>query len=304
MTIQRIDAHQHFWRPARGDYGWLRADDPGLAPLYRDFMPTDLQPTLQTHQVAQTVLVQAAESEAETEFMLSLAESTTFIGGVVGWVDLSRAESTSTLARWAERHPHLKGVRPMLQDLADADWIAHAPYADTVRTMQRLGLRFDALVKPQHLSGLLRFVQAWPDLPVVIDHAAKPQLRAGWNADWAGSWRRQMAELAAHPQVVCKFSGLLTEAPEAAGAAELRPVWSHLLECFGPDRLLWGSDWPVLNLASDYVNWIGVADSLIGELSVDEQASVWHDTAARFYGLETRLPEDALTPARSTELPS
>ena len=303
MTFQRIDAHQHFWRPARGDYGWLRADDPGLALLYRDFMPADLQATLQAHQVAQTVLVQAAASEAETEFMLALAESTAFIGGVVGWVDLGHAESASTLAHWVEHHPHLKGVRPMLQDLADNDWIAHAPCADTVRTMQRLGLRFDALVKPQHLGALLRFVQAWPDLPVVIDHAAKPQLRTGWAAAWADPWRRQMAELAAHPQVVCKFSGLLTEAPDSAGATELRPVWDHLLDCFGPERLLWGSDWPVLNLASDYANWVGVADSLIGELSVDERAHVWHDTALRFYDLETRQPEGARTLARSTELP-
>ncbi|MEJ8854869.1 amidohydrolase family protein [Variovorax robiniae] len=303
MTIQRIDAHQHFWRPSRGDYGWLRADDPGIAPLYRDFMPADLQATLQAHHVEQTVLVQAAESEAETEFMLGLAESTPFIGGVVGWVDVSLAESSTTLARWVERHLHLKGVRPMLQDLADTEWIAHAPHADTVRTMQRLGLRFDALVKPQHLGALLRFVQSWPDLPVVIDHAAKPQLRAGWDVDWAGPWRRQMAELAAHSQVVCKFSGLLTEAPDSAGAAQLRPVWDHLLECFGPTRLLWGSDWPVLNLASDYANWIGVANSLIGELSPDEQASVWHDTAARFYGLEMRPCEGARAAASSAELP-
>jgi L-fuconolactonase len=285
MTIHRIDAHQHFWQPARADYGWLRADDPELAPLYRDFMPADLQATLQAHDVTQTVLVQAAPSEAETDFMLGLAASSAFVGGVVGWVDLSRIESASTLARWAEQHPRLKGVRPMLQDIAAPDWIAHAPHADAVRAMQRLGLRFDALVKPQHLGALLQFVQAWPELPVVIDHAAKPQLVDGWDAGWAGLWRRQMAELAAHPQVFCKLSGLLTEAPASAGADELRPAWNHLLYCFGPGRLMWGSDWPVLNLASDYAEWVGVADSLIRELSPDEQANVWHGTAERFYGL-------------------
>ncbi|WP_213952741.1 MULTISPECIES: amidohydrolase [unclassified Variovorax] len=312
MTIRRIDAHQHFWRPARGDYGWLRADDAKLAPLYRDFLPADLQATLQVHHVTQTVLVQAAPSEAETDFMLALAESTGFIGGVVGWVDLGRAESASTLARWAEWHPHLKGVRPMLQDLADPDWIAHAPHADTVRTMQRLGLRFDALVKPQHLGALLRFVESWPELPVVIDHAAKPPLVEGWDADWVGQWRRRMTELAAYPLVSCKFSGLLTEAPEGAGTTELRPVWDHLIHCFGPERLMWGSDWPVLNLASDYANWINVADSLIDELSPDEQARVWHGTAACFYGMEmsaeprpaARSPQGAArTSVRSEQIP-
>ncbi|MEJ8824106.1 amidohydrolase family protein [Variovorax humicola] len=286
MTIRRIDAHQHFWRPARGDYGWLRADAADLAPLYRDFMPADLQGLLQAHGITQTVLVQAAPTEAETDFMLSLAASTAFIGGVVGWVDLSRAESASTLARWVGQHPRLKGVRPMLQDIPSPDWIVHAPHADTVRAMQRLGLRFDALVKPQHLGALLQFVESWPELPVVIDHAAKPRFDSGWDTEGAGLWRRQMAELAAFPQVVCKFSGLLTEAPASAGAAELRPAWNHLLYCFGPGRLMWGSDWPVLNLASDYATWIGVADSLIGELAPDEQAQVWHGTAARFYGLD------------------
>jgi L-fuconolactonase len=286
MMIHRIDAHQHFWRPARGDYGWLRADDPALAPLYRDFMPADLGATLAAHGVRQTVLVQAAPSEAETDFMLDLAASNEFIGGVVGWVDLSRPQAAATLANWAEQHPRLKGVRPMLQDIPDIDWLAQAPHPDAMAALQRLGLRFDALVKPAHLLALLAFVRAWPGVPVVIDHAAKPCLVEGWNAAWAGPWRTRMAELATHPQVACKFSGLLTEAPASPGIAALRPVWEHLLECFGPDRLMWGSDWPVLNLAADYASWVGMAEALVGELAADEQVCVWHGTAARFYGLE------------------
>ena len=282
----RIDAHQHFWRRARGDYAWLRADDASLAPLLRDFAPADLAPLMAASGVTRTVLVQAADTTAETEYLLSLADEHEQIAGVVGWIDLSRRESIHTLEAWAER-PKFKSVRPMLQDLPQPDWIAHAPHPDVVRALVRLGLRFDALVKPPHLSALLRFVQAWPELPVVIDHAAKPQLQSGWSADWVGGWRRDMAALAAQPQVSCKFSGLLTEmsAPQRGDPAVLRPVWDTLLQAFGPSRLMWGSDWPVLTLAADYPGWASLAEGFIGELSSTEQAQVWHDSARRFYGL-------------------
>jgi len=287
--IQRIDSHQHFWRPARGDYTWLRADVPALAPLLRDFMPDDLQPLLRAHRVSRTVLVQAADSEAETDFMLDLAGSRDEIGGVVGWVDLSRPDAVASLERMA-RHAKFKGVRPMLQDLPDNDWIARRPHPDAVDAMLKLGLRFDALVNPRHLPWLLQFAKRWPQLPVVIDHAAKPPVGAHGSEEFA-RWREDMAALAALPQVRCKFSGLWTEARPAmqrdadAFAQAVRPVWEHLLVCFGPSRLMWGSDWPVLTLAGDYAGWISVSEACIGSLSALEQAEVWHGTAQRFYGL-------------------
>ena len=220
-TLARIDAHQHFWRPARGDYGWLRPDVPALAPLLRNFEPADLQPLLQAHGVAQTVLVQAAESAAETDFMLSLADATGFVGGVVGWVDLTRADSVATLERWAA-NPKFKGVRPMLQDLPEADWIVRAPHPEVLRALLRLRLRFDALVKPPHLAPLLQFLRAWPELPVVVDHAAKPCLSEGWQGSWASAWRQGLAEVAALPNVVCKVSGLLTECAPAQIASPVQ----------------------------------------------------------------------------------
>jgi L-fuconolactonase len=286
----RVDSHQHFWRVSRGDYGWLRPDEPALAPLLRDFAPGDLRPLLSAHGVARTVLVQAADSVAETDFLLDLAARHDFIAGVVGWVDLASAGSIATLERWAAQ-PKFKGIRPMLQDLPDADWIAQRPNADVLRAIERLGLRFDALVKPRNLSALLRFVQRHPGLPVVIDHAAKPQLAQGWDAPWAEAWRAGMAALAAMPGLCCKFSGLLTEASPSSlgsiGAAvdALRPVWRALLDWFGAERLMWGSDWPVLTLAADYARWADVSDALIGELPAAQQALVRGGTAQRFYGL-------------------
>ncbi len=289
--MKRIDSHQHFWRPSRGDYAWLREDDPALAPLVREFLPEDLEPMLLAGEAAKTVLVQAADSVAETEFLLQLASRHDFIGGVVGWVDLSRSDAVATLEAWAQ-HPKFKGVRPMLQDLPQVDWIDFAPHPDTVHALIRLGLRFDALVTPAHLQPLLRFLRAWPELPAVIDHAGKPQLAQGWRAGWAVPWRRHMAALGMLPRVTCKFSGLLTELSAAqrltaaASVDEIRPVWETLLECFGPRRLMWGSDWPVLTLAGGYAEWIDVAGALIGELLGADQGQVWRGTAQRFYGIE------------------
>ena len=288
----RIDAHQHCWQPARGDYSWLRADVPSLAPLLRDFGPADLQPLLAAHQIAQTVLVQAAPSEAETDYLLGLASAHGFIAGVVGWVDLSRADSVTTLQRWA-RHPKFKGVRPMLQDLPDAAWIARAPHPDAMQALLQLGLRFDALVQPWHLAPLQQFLQAWPTLPVMIDHAAKPQLATGWSGSWADDWRHGLAAVARHPQVMCKLSGLLTEAAAVdcpsttAAVAVLQPVWQALLPHFGPGRLVWGSDWPVLTLAADYARWVAVSEALIGGLPAADQTAIWAGNARRFYGLKT-----------------
>ena len=288
--MQRTDAHQHFWQIARGDYAWLRADDPAVAPLVRDFMPEALAPLLRAHGVTRTVLVQATDSVAETEFMLTLAAAHDFVAGVVGWVDLAGADAAATLERLAA-HTRIKGVRPMLQDLPAADWIVDAPRPEAMHTLQRLGLRFDALVKPRQLAPLARFARAWPDLPVVIDHAAKPPLASAWNDAAMQAWRRDMAALAALPQVACKISGLLTElspadrASRARSTDRLRPVVDALLGWFGPQRLMWGSDWPVLTLAGGYDDWIAVSDALLVPLADHERAQVLHGTAQRFYGL-------------------
>lgn len=291
----RIDAHQHFWRPARGDYRWLRADDAALAPIHRDFEPADLAPHADAHGVRRTVLVQAADSAAETEHLLALAGAHELIGAVVGWVDMADPGSVAQLERWA-RHPKFRGVRPMLQDLPDPEWIASAPHPAVVQAMLDLGLRFDALVQPWHLPALVRFVERWPRLPVVIDHAAKPQLAHGWQATgalaWADRWREGLQALARHPHVHCKLSGLLTEcagAPRAggdAGLAALQPVVDELLQCFGSDRLIWGSDWPVLELAAGYGDWVRLCDRLLAGLGERERAAIWHDNAVRFYALQ------------------
>jgi len=281
----KVDSHQHFWRLSRGDYDWLDVSDPALAPLARDFEPADVTPLREANEVTQLVLVQAAATEAETDHLLALADAHEEIAGVVGWVDLADASRLPTLQRWA-KHPKFKGVRPMLQDLPDANWLDTGPAAAMVQALVDLGLRLDALVKTEHLPALARFAARWPTLPIVIDHAAKPALTQGWRAPWAKAWRNGLAELARHPQVCCKFSGLLTEMPARADPAELlAPVWQTLLDRFGPERLMWGSDWPVLNLAAGYDSWVELAGDCIATLPASGQTAVWRGTAARFYGL-------------------
>lgn len=278
----RIDAHCHFWDPARGDYGWLHSGPPALDPLRRIFTPDDLAPLNHNRPV---VAVQAADSVAETRYLLDLAARHPRIAGVVGWVDLTRSETIEILADLA-RNPRFKGIRPMLQDLAEDDWITTRPDATVLRTVQDRGLRFDALVLTRHLPHLARFTAAWPDLPMVIDHCAKPRMD---QLDTA--WRNGMAAMAAFPHVHCKISGLMTELPDAlrqpeAALTAMRPVVDEVLRLFGPDRLLWGSDWPVLTLAASHQVWEQLTDRLLEGLTPGERQAILGGNAAKFYGLE------------------
>jgi L-fuconolactonase len=273
-----IDAHHHVWTLARGDYGWL---NPAHEAIYRDFALADLAPLMETAGVVATVLVQAAPTLAETQFLLKVAnDSKGMVKGVVGWVDLSRADAIPTLTRLA-RDPLLKSVRPMLQDLPDPSWILRADVARTLSALPRLGLRFDALVTPAQLPALLLMLDRHPDLAVVIDHGAKPDIANGMWEPWASSMRAA----AANPRVRCKFSGLATEAGPKWTIETLRPYFEHLLDCFGAQRLLWGSDWPVVNLSGSYQRWFAATRALLAGLTPQERAAIMGGTARKFYGL-------------------
>ena len=275
----RVDAHQHFWRVSRGDYDWM---SPELYPsLCRDYLPDDLAPLLAAGRIDRTVVIQAAETVAETEFMLGLAEVTPFIGAVVGWVDFASAEAPAIIERLA-REPRLAGLRPMLQDLPDPDWILRPDVQPAIRATEANGLRFDALIKPPQLPAIRRLLEAYPDLPVVIDHGAKPQIAERKIDDWADHIRA----IARDSRAVCKLSGIATEAEPGWTLDSMRPYVEVLLESFGPSRLMFASDWPVMTLNTDYVAWLAATEALTGHLTAAEQADIYGGTAARFYGLE------------------
>jgi L-fuconolactonase len=273
-----VDAHQHFWSLSRGDYGWLT---PESGSIYRDFGPTDLLPLLKESGIDRTVVVQAAPTEAETRYLLDVAAATPYVAAVVGWVDLTTRNAPDRLAALAA-NTLLRGVRPMLQDLPDPAWILGRELRPGLAAMAELGLRLDALVKPQHLRPLLTFLDRNPDLAVVIDHGAKPAIRSGT----LGTWAREMREIARETSAYCKLSGLVTEAKADWRMEDLEYCISHLLDCFGPDRLMWGSDWPVVELSGGYRRWREAAHACLSTISTVERDLIFGANAARFYGFK------------------
>lgn len=274
-SLPRIDSHQHFWSVARTDYGWLT---PAMPALYRDFLPGDLAPFLTSAGITQTVLVQAAPTVAETRYLLALAQQTPFVAGVVGWVDMRAPDAADVIARLSGQS-RLRGIRPMLQDIPDVEWIRDPHLRPAFASLIDHGLSFDALVRPAHLPALLEVMQRHPSLPVVIDHGAKPNIAAGERADWA----RQIRAVARDSAACCKLSGLVTEAAAGVTLDVIRPYLDVLFECFGPDRLMWGSDWPVVNLACDYQAWWAMTQQYLAPFEPSAREAVLGGTARSFY---------------------
>jgi L-fuconolactonase len=277
---RRIDAHQHFWRLARGDYGWLTPD---LAPIYRDFEPTDLAPLLARAGIDGTVLVQAAPTVAETRFLLELAAATPFVAGVVGWAPLDAPDAADVVAELAG-DPRLRGLRPMLHDLPDVDWMLRPALTAGLREIAAQDLVFDALVRPAHLPNLRRLLARHPDLRVVIDHGAKPDMAGGRHGPRV-AWAESMAQLASDTRAWVKLSGLVTEDGPAWSVERLRPYVDYLLDQFGPDRMIFGSDWPVVTLRAGYGEWLAAAEALLGGLERSARDQVLGLNAVACYRL-------------------
>jgi L-fuconolactonase len=278
MTL-RIDAHQHFWNPARGDYGWLT---PELQTLYRPFAPEDLELLIEEAGVGGTVLVQAAPTVQETEYMLGLADATDWVLGVVGWVDFEDPTHIAHVDRLA-RHKKLKGFRPMIQDIPDPEWMLRPELDWAFRAVIAHDLAFDALTHPKHLPNLRRLLDRYPGLRVVIDHGSKPDIARQDFGDWA----RDMAAIASDTTALVKLSGLVTEAGPGWEVDDLQPYVDHLLGTFGAGRMMFGSDWPVVTLASSYQRWVDAAEALTESCSAGERIAIFGGNAAGFYRLAT-----------------
>ena len=281
----RIDAHQHYWQLARGDYDWLT---PRLVPIYRDFGPGDLAPHLDAFDIARTVLVQAAPTEAETDFMLDLAGATPSVAGVIGWVDLGTPEAAQRIARLGTR-PKLVGLRPMIHDIADPRWMLSVELEPAYAAIEATGLTFDALVRPVHLRPLEILVERHPGMTVVVDHGAKPDI-ARWapgDEDFS-DWVERMHQIGRHANVLCKVSGLATEARSDWASADLTPYLDTLLDAFGPERLMFGSDWPVVNLAGGYERWMDALLRWLDSLDCPSRDMILGATAAHVYKLTER----------------
>ena len=269
-----IDAHFHIWQLSRGDYDWLT---PTQGAIFRNVALDDWRAVSSSCGVTGGVLVQAAPTEAETQFLLQQADVADDVLGVVGWTDLLSANAPARIRALA-RHPKLKALRPMLQDIADPDWIAQPALHPAFYAMVACDLAFDALVKPQHLSRIAGLARRYPNLRIVVDHGAKPDIAHGQWQDWADG----LATLAQRENVCCKLSGLWTEAAPGAAAEVTQRYGQHIIASFGVRRVIWGSDWPVLERAGAYAQWHDQACALV---PASDHAALFDAVARQQYRL-------------------
>ncbi|HUY92569.1 MAG TPA: amidohydrolase family protein [Pirellulales bacterium] len=277
-----IDAHQHFWqlgRPRPFDYAWL--DAPQLAPIRRSFLPEDLAPQIAAAGVDRTIFVQTQHHLEENRWALELAERHAFIAGVVGWVDLASEACEEQLLEF-EAHPKFVGVRHVTQDEPDDDFIVRPDVLRGLKTLEKHAVPFDLLFYVKHLHQVPALASALPSLPMVIDHLSKPHIKDRRLDDWLPHFKTA----AKFPNVFCKLSGMITEADWRAWTADdLKPYVEAALECFGPERLMFGSDWPVCELAGTYAQVHQALVEALGPLSAAEQARIFGETAIEFYRL-------------------
>jgi L-fuconolactonase len=273
----RIDSHQHFWRYSAAEYPWMQEG----WPIRRDFLPEDLAPELSSHGLDGCVAVQARQTLEETRWLLELADASPIVKGVVGWVDLRSPEIEQQLASFAA-HPKFVGVRHVVQDEPDDAFLLLPEFLRGIAALRDFGLTYDILIYPRQLPAAIELVRRFPDQPFVLDHLAKPLIREGL----VSPWREQLSELAASPHVLCKLSGMVTEAQWGRwNAAEFRPYLDAAFEAFGPDRLMYGSDWPVALLAASYDQVFALVRDYFSGLSSDVEERFFGLNAARFYGL-------------------
>jgi L-fuconolactonase len=288
----RIDAHHHLWQYNPSEYGWLNGD---LAILRRNFLPVDLEPELHQANVAGTVVVQARQTMEETDWLISLAKTTPFMLGVIGWLPLREPNFPAVLNHYSE-HSILKGLRHVVQD-EPAGFMDDPAFNNGIRTLRDTGWVYDLLIAQHQLEEATRFVDRHPHQPFVLDHLAKPCIAAREFQPWTN----QIRELARRENVVCKLSGMVTEAdPQCWSADLLRPYFDVVLECFTPARLMAATDWPVLCAGCPLQRWWELLAQWVSPLSADEQADVMGCAAIRTYGLtppsarEIQSPEVAV----------
>ena len=273
----KIDAHHHFWCYNTRDYGWISDE---MAVLRRDFLPADLKSELERAGIDRVVSVQARQCIEETEWLLKLAEENDFIAGVVGWLPIASPEFPALLEKFAA-NPKLRAVRHVVQDEPDDRFILGEAFNRGISRLLSAHLAYDILIFERHLPYAIEFVKRHSEEQVfVLDHIAKPKIAAGEMQPWADNLRK----LAAFPNVFCKLSGLVTEADIHNWTPDqLRPYVETVLDAFGPDRVMFGSDWPVCTCATTYSSWRGLVGEFISRLSEQEQAQIMGGTALKAY---------------------
>ncbi len=278
-----VDAHHHFWTPGRYDYYWMAG--PELEPIRHAFRPADLQPLLTASGVEYTVLVQTVPSVEETREFLEIAQDTPFVAGVVGWVDLTDPAVDATLAefRTGRGGEYLVGIRHMVHDEPDAGWLLRPDVQRGLQAVAHAGLAYDLLLRPRELPAALEVVKAHSHMRFVIDHLAKPEIASGLIAEWT----ERITPFGEQTHVMCKLSGMVTEANWTSWTPEdLRPYVETVLDVFGPDRVMFGSDWPVSLLAAGYGRVKAALEAALPPLTTAQEAAIFGGNAVQFYRLK------------------
>ena len=275
--LVRIDSHQHFWVYDSEEFGWTGGPD---SPISKSFAPEQLGPLLSANGFDGAVAVQARSSLAENDYLLGLADVHDFIRGVVGWVDLLSPDVEAQLAKYAS-HPKFKGVRHIAQGEAD-DFLAREDFARGVKALSAFGLTYDILIYHRQLPAAIELVRKFPEQPFVVDHIAKPDIKGGALEPW----KERIRELAKHETVMCKVSGMVTEADASAWKdGDFAPYLETVFEAFGPSRLMYGSDWPVCLLGADYAGALGIVERATAEWSEADRERLFGGNCAAFYGI-------------------
>lgn len=277
--MMKIDAHQHFWNYRPEAFPWISGQ---MAVLKKDFLPVALQPLLMAHQMTGCIAVQARQTEEETKFLLDLADQHAFIKGVVGWVDLQDIQVRHRIQKWAN-HPKLCGFRHIVQDEPDDYFMLRPEFMRGVKALKDYQLTYDLLIYEQHLPAALQFVSYLPEVKIVVDHMAKPHIAQ----HTLEPWQQNIRSLAQYPHVYCKVSGMVTEADWHLWKVEdLVPYLDTVVEAFGVERLIFGSDWPVCLLAAQYHQVVALVENYFRSFSVSEQEKIFGLNAVNFYRLK------------------
>lgn len=277
-----IDSHQHFWDINLNTYPWLKSDN---QVLYKNYLPQDLSPLLKSNRISATIIIQASPTVNETEYLLDLAQHTEIVKGVVGWVDLSSFNSIKTL-EYFSKNIFFKGVRPMLQDISDHNWINNYTNDDVIMHLSKLGLTIDLLINSNHISNVINFIEKWPDIPMVINHFAKPDID---NNEFK-VWSKHIHNLSIYSNVYAKMSGLLTQT-KALNIPKMVDYFDCYFELFGAKRIMWGSDWPVLTLNGTYKNWLDICTRYIVKKYSNSFDDVFCNVARHFYKIDSGKSE-------------
>lgn len=271
----RIDSHQHFWDYDPAEYSWI---SPGSA-IHRSFKPADLQPLLRKANIDGCIAVQARQDVKENVYLCALAEANPFVQAVVGWIDL-RSDDVEQQAAAFKRLPKSAGVRHVVQDETDSEFMTREPFRRGIAALKKHGLVYDILIYAHQLPDAIGLVRDFPEQAFVLDHIAKPKIAFAEIQEWAS----RIQEIARYPNLSVKLSGMVTEADHLRWTSQqLEPYWRIVAEAFGPDRILYGSDWPVVQLASDYARWVDTVSQWLESFSASDQKKIWGENAQRVY---------------------